>query len=119
MWVPQFNVTATIEDLWVVVCDPNADITLQSSDNILFKFYKKQLEACSGAFGGAGAFIATDEPVMLTEPSEIVDLFLQLMSLQEPPDLLSLDFDTLDLLAEAVEKYQVIASKLTCRLLMQ
>jgi len=56
---------------------------------------------------------------MLTEPSEIVDLFLQLMSLQEPPDLLSLDFDTLDLLAEAVEKYQVIASKLTCRLLMQ
>ena len=119
MWVLRFNVSATIEDLRVVVCDPNADITLQSSDNILFKFYGKQLEACSGAFGGAGAFTATDELVMITEPSEIVDLLLQLMSRQEPPDLRSIDFNTLDLLAEAVEKYDVFASKSICRLLMQ
>jgi hypothetical protein len=56
---------------------------------------------------------------MLTEPSKIVDLLLQLMSLQEPPDLWSIDFNTLDLLAEAVEKYDVFASKPICKMLMQ
>jgi hypothetical protein len=105
--------------LRVVVCDPNADITLQSSDNILFKFYKKLLETHSGTFGGAEVFTATDEPVMFTEPSEIVDLLLQLMSLQEPPDLWSIDFNTLDLLTEAVEKYDAFASKSICRVLMR
>ena len=118
MWVLQFNVTATIEDLRIVVC-PNADITLQSSDNILFKFYKKQLEVHSGAFAGAEAFTATDEPVMFTESSKIVDLLLQLMSRQEPPDLRSIDFNTLDSLAEAVEKYDVFASKTICKVMMQ
>jgi hypothetical protein len=113
------HVAAATEDLRFVVCDPNADITLQSSDNILFKFYKKRLEVHSGVFAGAEAFTATDEPVMFTEPSEIVDLLPQLMSCEEQPDLLSVDFNTLDLLAEAVEKYQVIAFKLTCGLLMQ
>jgi hypothetical protein len=112
-------VTPTIEDLRLVVCDPDADITLQSSDNVLFKFYKKQLAAHSGAFAGAEAFTATDEPVMFTEPSEIVDLLLQLMSLREPPDLWAIGFNGLDLLAEAVEKYEVFASKSLCKLLMQ
>jgi hypothetical protein len=110
---------ATIGNLRVVVRDPNADITLQSSDNVVFKFYKKQLEACSGAFAGAEAFTATDEPVMFTEPSGIVDLLLQLMSRQEHPDLRSVDFNTLELLAEAVEKYEVFAYKQSCKSLMQ
>jgi hypothetical protein len=112
-------VTATIENLRIVVCDPNADITLQSSDNILFKFYKKQLEVHSGAFGGAEEFTATDEPVMFTEPSKIVDLLLQLMSRQKHPNLRSLDFDTLDLLAEAVEKYDLFAYIQECQYLMR
>jgi hypothetical protein len=113
------SVAAATEDLRFVVCDANADITLQSSDNILFKFYKKQLEVHSGAFAGAESFTATDEPVMFTEPSEIVDLLLQLMSRQEHPDLRSVDFDTLDLLAEAVEKYDVFAYKQECKSLMR
>ena len=41
------------------------------------------------------------------------------MSLQEAPDLKSLDFQTLAMLAEAVEKYDVFHSKATCRMLMQ
>ena len=114
-------VTAIVGYLQAVVCDPNADITLQSSDSVLFRFYKKQLEAHSGAFAGAEAFTVstTDEVVNFTEPSEIVDLLLQLMSLQDPPDLKSLKFQTLDLLAEAVEKYDVFSSKTACRLLMR
>jgi hypothetical protein len=41
------------------------------------------------------------------------------MSLQDPPDLRPLEFQTLTLLAEAVEKYDVFHSKGTCRMLMQ
>jgi len=107
-----------IGDLRVVVRDPNADITIQSSDNVLFRFHKKQLETQSGAFA-ASAASAKDDPFVLTEPSEIVDLLLRLMSLQDPPDLESLEFQTLALLTEAVEKYDVFHSKATCRLLMQ
>jgi hypothetical protein len=62
---------------------------------------------------------ATGELVQLTEPSEIVDLLLQLMSLQEAPDLKSLEFQTLATLAEAVEKYDVFHSKVICRIYMR
>jgi hypothetical protein len=106
---------AMIRDLRVVVRDPNADITLQSSDKVLFRFHKKQLEAQSGVF----ATSIKDDPFILTEPSEVVDLLLQLMSPQDPPDLKSLEFRILALLAKAVEKYDVFHSKATCRKLMQ
>jgi hypothetical protein len=114
-------VTAIVGYLRAVVRDPNADITLQSSDGVLFRFYKKQLGAHSVAFAGAEAFTvsSTKEPVVFTEPSEIVDLLLQLMSPQEPLDLESLEFRNLALLAEAVEKYDVFSSKTACRLLMR
>ena len=104
-----------IRDLRAVVCDPNADFTLQSSDNVLFRFHKKQLEAHSGAFAAS----AEDDPFVLTEPSEVVDLLLQLMSLQDPPDLESLEFQTLALLTEAVKKYDVFHYKTMCEMLMQ
>jgi hypothetical protein len=56
---------------------------------------------------------------MFTEPSKIVELLLQLMSREEHPDLWSVDFNTLDLLAEAVEKYEVFAYKQECKSLMR
>jgi hypothetical protein len=104
-----------IRDLQVVVRDPNADITIQSSDNVLFRFHRKQLETHSGAF----ATSVKDDPFICTEPSTVVDLLLQLMSLQDPPDLQPLKFKTLALLAEAVEKYEVFHSQTICRMLMQ
>jgi hypothetical protein len=108
---------AMIRDLQVVVRDPNADITLQSSDNVLFRFHKKQLEAHSGVFADAAAYAKNH--FVLTEPSEVVDLLLQLMSLQDPPDLESLEFQTLALLTEAVKKYDVFRYKTICRNFMQ
>jgi hypothetical protein len=94
---------------------------MRSSDNVLFKFDKRQLGSHSGSFSSAEVFPvgSTGELVELTEPSEVVDLLLQLMSLQEAPDLESLKFQTLALLAEAVEKYDVFHSKTICRMLMQ
>ena len=113
MWVVVCYVI--VEYLRAVVSDPNADITLQSSDNVLFRFHKKQLETHSGAFAKS----AKDDPFVLTEPSEVVDILLQLMSLQDPPDLESLEFQTLALLTEAVKKYDVFHYKTMCRMVMQ
>src|ERR1700733_738899 len=107
-----------IRDLRVLVRDPNADITLLSSDNVLFRFHKKQLETQSGAFA-ASAASEKDDPFVLTEPSEIVDLLLQLMSLQDPPDLQLLEFQTLAFLTDAVKKYDVFHSKTICRIFIQ
>jgi hypothetical protein len=41
------------------------------------------------------------------------------MLLQDPPDLESLEFQTLALLAEAVEKYNVFHSKTICKIFME
>jgi hypothetical protein len=109
---------ALIRDLRAVVRDPNADIMLQSSDNVLFRFHKKQLETHSGAFADSAAS-AKKDPFVLTEPSEVVDLLLRLMSLRNPPELYHLEFQTLALLADAVEKYDVFHSKTMCRMIMQ
>jgi hypothetical protein len=112
------NLCGNVRDLQVVVIYPNADITLQSSDNVLFRFHKRQLETHSGVFA-ASATSVKDDPIIFTEPSKVVELLLQLMSLQDPPDLQPLKFETLTLLAEAVEKYEVFHSQTICRMLMQ
>jgi hypothetical protein len=100
--------------------DPNADITLRSSDGMLFKFFRKNLEVHSGVFADAGAFEASSKEIVdLSETSEILELFLQLMSHQEPPNLMSLEFNILASLAEAVEKYQVFSAMAICDVCMR
>jgi hypothetical protein len=103
-----------------IVRDPNADITLRSSDGMLFKFFRKNLEVHSGVFADAGAFEASSKEIVdLSETSEILELFLQLMSHQEPPNLMSLEFNILASLAEAVEKYQVFSAMAICDVCMR
>jgi hypothetical protein len=89
---------------------------------MLFKFYRKQLEAHSVAFAGGEAFASVaDEVVNLTETSEVVDLLLQLMSLQKQPNLmtLGLEFSVLAQLADAIEKYEVVSAMNICDMAMR
>jgi hypothetical protein len=103
----------------IPVRDLDADIALRSSDGVLFKFYKKQLEAHSGAFAGAEAFVSKPgEETELPESSEVLEILLQFMSLQHPPDLRGLQFPVLMQLAEAVEKYQVFSAMFACHISM-
>jgi hypothetical protein len=55
-----------------------------------------------------------EEIIDLSEHSEVLDLLLQFMSLQRPPDVRSLDFSVLAPLAEAVEKYEVFSAMTAC-----
>ena len=106
-----------------VVCAADSDITLQSSDGILFKVHRKNLEVHSEGFAGADA-IATgmslgDEVVPLSESSAVLDLLLRHMYRGPQPDLRKIDFKLLAALAEAAEKYQVFGASNICQMHMR
>ncbi|KAJ7431928.1 hypothetical protein B0H11DRAFT_824682 [Mycena galericulata] len=100
----------------------DADITIQSSDGVLFKVHRKNLEVHSVVF--AGAETATlpengDEIARLSETSEVLDLLFQFMYPQLQPDLQTLEFSVMDDLAEAAEKYMVFSALTLCRMKMK
>jgi len=104
-------------------CADDSDITLQSSDGILFKVHRKNLEVHSEGFAAADSISGTgpeskSEIVLLSETSTTLDLLLQYMYRQPQPDLQQVDFDTLAGVAEAAEKYQVYAAISICRIFM-
>jgi hypothetical protein len=105
------------------VCATDSDITLQSSDGVLFKVHKKNLEMHSEGFAGADAIAkqsaSDNEVVPLTESSAVLELLLQYMYRQPQPDLKNVDFETLAGVAEAAEKYQVFTAISWCKMLME
>ncbi|KAF8878667.1 hypothetical protein CPB84DRAFT_1793950 [Gymnopilus junonius] len=91
----------------------DADITIQSSDDILFKLHRSSLAATTGAFPGP-EINTQEEIVHLTEPAKVLEVIFQYVYPRRHPDLKDLDFDTLLQTAEAVEKYEVFAAMNTC-----
>ena len=60
------------------VCDPSADLTLRSSDGILFKVSSKDHEAYSEAFPSPDIVKPdANEIVVLSETSQVLELLLQ------------------------------------------
>ncbi|KAG7091682.1 hypothetical protein E1B28_010701 [Marasmius oreades] len=96
---------------------PSSNITLQSSDRVLFKIHRINLEMYSRVFADAAATTAgaaSDEIVMLSESSAVLEIMFQYMYLQPQPDLSSVEFEVLKELAEAVEKYEVYCAMSVC-----
>lgn len=105
-----------------VVNSPDADVTFQSSDNILFKVSRKDLETFSHGF--SASFASTDPTVAipLTEPADVLELLFQFTSPlpQEYPDIHDIKpFKVIHGLAEAAEKYQVPAAAAMCKFEMR
>ncbi|KAJ4465066.1 hypothetical protein J3R30DRAFT_3624216 [Lentinula aciculospora] len=76
----------------------NTNLIIHSSDNVGFHLHKKNLE-----------FSASDEIVLLTGSSATLEIMFQFVYPQRYPDLHKLDFESVMLLAEAAEKYEVFA----------
>ncbi|KAK7451186.1 hypothetical protein VKT23_012518 [Stygiomarasmius scandens] len=110
---------------------PDFDIIVQSSDRVLFKVHRRNLEMHSQVFADAAgatssspsisstAIIAPGdsselhskaEIIHLSESSAVLDLMLQYMYLQPQPDLNKVDFEVVKDLAEAVEKYSIYSA---------
>ncbi|KAJ7434625.1 hypothetical protein B0H11DRAFT_2117127 [Mycena galericulata] len=93
-------------------CAPDADITVSSSDNVLFKLHRKNLEVHSDIFANAADATRPEngndsEVVHLSENCDVLDLLFQYMYRQPQPDLQKVEFDVCLRLAEAAEKYIV------------
>jgi hypothetical protein len=101
-----------------VVCAPDSDVTFQSSDGLLFRVHKINLKVSAGGFAPP-EFETNDEIVQLTEIAQILELLFQFCYPNKHPDVEALEFDTLVLLAEASEKYQVFSAVNICRICMR
>ncbi|KAJ4466259.1 hypothetical protein J3R30DRAFT_2281515 [Lentinula aciculospora] len=96
---------------------PTADMTLQSSDNILFKVHRLNLEMHSQVFADAGGTTVgtvENEIVSLSETSEVLELVLQYVYLQPQPDLQKVQWEVVKELAEAVQKYEIYCAIGVC-----
>lgn len=108
-----------------IVCAPDSDITLESSDGVLYKVHRKNLELHSEGFASADAISAASydseglETVHLSESSAVLGLLLQYMYRQRQPDLTHVEFRILADLAEAAEKYEVYSAMTVCSMHMR
>ncbi|KAJ7698778.1 hypothetical protein B0H14DRAFT_3904711 [Mycena olivaceomarginata] len=96
----------------------DADVTFQSSDGVLFRLHRKNLEFGAGGFPPSD-ILTQDEIVPLTETCITLDLLLQFMYPQRPPDLSKTSFEVLEPVAEAAEKYQVFSAMAIFNLYMK
>jgi hypothetical protein len=97
----------------MVVCAADSDITIQSSDGVLFRLHKANLKISSGSWN-------VEMPdYQLSETSAVLDLLFQFCYPERQPDLDSIDFDNLTKLAEAAEKYKVFSAMNICKIAMR
>jgi BTB/POZ domain len=104
-----------------VVCSPDHDLILRSSDHVRFLVHRHNLETHSEAFAPpprCSSSTYRNEVVDLIESSSVLELLLQYMYRQPQPDLTSVCFSDLKGLAEAVEKYQVYSAMEICKMMM-
>ncbi|KAJ7018398.1 hypothetical protein C8F04DRAFT_1052819 [Mycena alexandri] len=94
----------------------DADVTFQSSDSILFRVHRKNLEVCTEGFPPSGFAVTEGEIIALSETSVTLELLFQFIYPQRHPGLDATPFDVLEPLAEAAEKYQVFPAMNICHI---
>jgi hypothetical protein len=100
------------------VCAHDADVTFRSNDRVLFQIHRKYLETNTGGLSSEG-FMTFDEVIPLPEDSSTLELLFQFIYPMRYPTVMLMLFDTLLILAEAAEKYEVFAAMNICSMHMQ
>ncbi|KAJ7023351.1 hypothetical protein C8F04DRAFT_1011484, partial [Mycena alexandri] len=106
-------------------CVADADITIASSDGVLFKLHRKNLEFHSDIFANAADTTQRDSDssagdiLHLSERADVLDLLFQYMYRQPQPVLKDVQFDVCAGLAEAAEKYIVYSAAPATKLRMR
>ncbi|KIK55283.1 hypothetical protein GYMLUDRAFT_48009 [Collybiopsis luxurians FD-317 M1] len=96
----------------------DADVVIQSSDNVDFHLHKINLEFATGGFPSAQT-PTNGEVVNLPETSETLEFLFQFVYPQRHPSLDRLGFEKLLELAEAAEKYEVYGALTACHLTLR
>ncbi|KAJ7258453.1 hypothetical protein B0H12DRAFT_1014887 [Mycena haematopus] len=94
----------------------DGDVTFQSSDGVLFRVHRKNLEVCADGFPPSEFAVTDGEIISLSETSVTLDLLFQFMYPRRHPALDTTPFDVLEPLAEAAEKYQVFPAMNICHI---
>lgn len=102
-----------------LVSAADSDLTIRSSDGVLFKVHRKNLELHSDVFADAGNLSSCNEIIDLSETSSVLELLFQFMYRQTQPDLSLIEFELLCPLAEAAEKYSVHSATQVCKIYMR
>lgn len=96
----------------------DSDLTFLSNDNVLFKVYRRNLMLSEG-FAAPDMVSGEEEVVQLVETAAVLELLFQYLYPQRQPNLRLVEFEVLNGLAEAVEKYQVYPALDHCKTFMQ
>ncbi|KAF5393082.1 hypothetical protein D9757_001264 [Collybiopsis confluens] len=93
----------------------DADVIFRSSDNVLFRLHKQNLECTTGGFPPANTPSHPDDIVSLSESAKVLETLFTAAYPLPFPSMRDLDFDSLLELADAAEKYQVFSIIQACR----
>ncbi|KAJ7613869.1 hypothetical protein DFH06DRAFT_1241937 [Mycena polygramma] len=97
---------------------PDADVTFQSSDGVLFSVHRVNLQTHTEGFPPAE--IATQGEICpLPESSSTLEILFQFIYPRRHPALHDMAFAEVAALAEAAEKYQVFSAMNICHLRMK
>ncbi|TFK64127.1 hypothetical protein BDN72DRAFT_861600 [Pluteus cervinus] len=94
-------------------------VVFQSTDNVKFHVYKKELASSSGGFPPAEFVSDTRDPIDLPEKAVVLDLLFSFTRPQRYPDLHALEIEILEEFGDAAEKYEVYAAIITCKTVMR
>ena len=97
----------------------DAEITFRSSDNVVFKIHRKNLEVNAGGLSPAALTTSVSELVPLSEDSPTLELLFQYIYPRRQPLLDDIEFALLASLAEAAEKYEVFPAMTVCYIRMR
>lgn len=93
----------------------DGDVVVQSSDNILFRLHRKNIEAYAGAFPLQATSTIKDLPtIMVPEPASVLQMVFEYLRPQRYPNLDSMWGMRLSAFANAIEKYEVFAAMQLC-----
>ncbi|KAF8228750.1 hypothetical protein L208DRAFT_229663 [Tricholoma matsutake] len=99
-------------------CAIDSDVTVQSSDGVLFNLHRTNLQISFGSWELCMNFQG-DEIVQLPESSTTLDLLFRFCYPERHPDLDGLEFGVVAGLAEATEKYKLYSAINVCKIRMR
>ncbi|TFK62868.1 hypothetical protein BDN72DRAFT_964280 [Pluteus cervinus] len=98
---------------------PLTDVTFESVDTVRFRVYKTHLATFSGGFPPAELISDSQEIVSLPEGGVVLDNLFSFARPGRYPIIHALNMETLVLLADAAEKYEVYGAITACNTLMR
>ncbi|KAJ3913413.1 hypothetical protein F5877DRAFT_24934, partial [Lentinula edodes] len=94
----------------------DAEITVVSSDNVLFRLHKMNVQVTSGGLlqSQSKSPGIQDDFLTLTEPADVLEILFEFLYPDYETDLERLEFNALLSVAEAAEKYGVFYAMSHC-----